>query len=161
MIEPVGATSHQGHHQATSHKHSRRILVLLQATTDITQKWVVIKQSLYLVTPFPQPLVHRHLSLCRRRRRLRPFGNLCIRLARCLGDSILHGLTRLLAEVFLLPLSHALSGTGHGLLHVLVALVDDLLHPRLRFEHGQRLLLVAIEHDEQITGQFKTLVVAI
>ena len=49
-------------------------------------------------------------------------------------------------------------GTLHRLLHVLVALVNDFLYPRLLFQHQQRLFLVAVGHQQQVGGQFQTTV---
>ena len=93
MVEAIRAACHQRHHQATSHKQRCWILVAFQALRDVPYQREVLAQRLYLLAPVPEPAIYvrrRH----RRRRRLRPFGNLCIRLARRLGDSILHGLTR-------------------------------------------------------------------
>ena len=66
-------------------------------------------------------------------------------------NGLLHRLRWLnVATILLLLLCHTLSGTGHSLLHILVALVDDLLYPLLRLERLEGLLPVAIEEHKQI-----------
>ena len=149
MIEPVRAASHERHQQSACYIQSSRKLILLQALADVTQQREIHKQTFNLSAPLPEPaldVAFRH----RCRRRLRALRNLVPRLPARLLDSLLHGLTRLLREIFLLLLCHTLSGTGHSLLHILVALVDDLLYPLLRLERLEGLLPVAIEEHKQI-----------
>ena len=38
VVEAIGTARHERHHQAASHKHRRRILVLLQPLADILQQ---------------------------------------------------------------------------------------------------------------------------
>ena len=89
------------------------------------------------------------------------FRNLLISLAYGLLDGIEHGLGWQRAGILLLFLRDARCGGFHRLGHVLIALCDDLLHPRLRFDDTLHLSLVAVEHEEQICGKFETLLVSV
>ena len=156
MIESVPRARHVCHQRAASYKQRRRILALLQPCTDIPQHRKIIKQPLYLLTPVLQQLLY-----LRRRLNIRICTPLSYNLSewhpRYFLNGCLHSLTGVrLRGVFFLLLE-LLGSTFHRLRHILIACIDDFLHPRLSLHNGLHTLLVAIEHDEQICGEFKTL----
>ena len=158
MIESVGTACHQRHHQSTAHEHCCRILVRLQPLAYILKRREVFGQRLYLLAPIPQPTVHIIILQARLRLILR---DRLKRATRGLLYRFEHRLARHTAGVLLLLLRHALSGTGHCLGHILIALLDDLLHPRLCLDNLLHLSSVSVQHKQQVGGQLERFCVTV
>ncbi len=154
MVEAVPASCHQRHHESASQEHRSRPLHHGQVATHVLQHGEVVEQLAYLVAPFHQPVLHLRLSV----HRCCPVFPFPVRLARHLLDGLLHTRRGVWMQGALLLLLVKFIGTLHRLLHVLVALVNDFLYPRLLFQHQQRLFLVAVGHQQQVGGQFQTTV---
>ena len=156
VIESVPRARHVRHQRTARDKQRCWILTLLQSCTDIPQHREVIKQRLYFLTPFLQQLLYLRRGF-RRLFRTIFSDNLSKRHPRYFLNGSLHSLTGVrLRGVFFLLLE-LLGSTFHRLRHILIACIDDFLHPRLSLHNGLHTLLVAIEHDEQICGEFKAL----
>ena len=164
VVVTVGASRHQRHQQTTTHEEGSRVLVTLQALADVDEDGVVCHHLLYLLSPPFQHevepglagsiLLRGHSSSC-------CADDFLIRLSRGFLNRILHRLGRHVVGLFFLLPSHTLGGTGDGLRHILITLVDNLLHPRLRLHDFLDELPVAVEHEQQVCGQFKTFCVTV
>ena len=159
VIEPVPGARHERHGRTSRHEQRCRILAYLQARTHISKQWEVIKHPLNLFPPFLELGLYPFSP---------PFGGLTvtsyqhpIALTRHLLDGRLHRLAGVRPRGGLFPLGQLLGSTLHRLGHVLIALVDNLLHPRLSLHDLLHQLLVAVEHEHKVGSELKRLVVAV